>query len=383
MKNILMTIAATAMMTTVAQAEVTKHDISLAIESGNSAVCNTLDGKHGALNPTKLSDFAKCWLDVHKSDKAGGSDFGQVWAKINDKYYSVPLKTLVNAGSKTAALSMFQELIGAQVSEDTLTVINNDAALAITNNQSEIASIIETIVITDTTALKEAQAQIEALNDEIDVLEALATATSIQAVIDIQDSFNAGFAEGVASVDTQAIIDSARIGYGELNPLGNHLPSWNAGYAQGLSVANSTIVTLDELAAGLTPGLHPDDFDTTAGYIARVRSIVGTEAIRATLTMPSNIGTLLGYVSDFRAGNFANANNVNMTPNTSYGETATADGSEAGSQYAFTTTVLDSFNGVQIGAIETALQDAYDNGYTEGYAHGYADGFQDGVESVQ
>ncbi len=166
-KTLLTILAATTMFTTVAKAEVSKADLHAAIESGNSHVCRVLPGFSG-INQSILTPQNECWLDVHRADKAGGSDFGVVWAKIAGKYYSVPLKDIQQAGGKAAAKELFSSIVGAQVSADQIASAAADIDVQIESVQTEINN-----VIVNSADLELAKGQITVLNAEIDALTAM------------------------------------------------------------------------------------------------------------------------------------------------------------------------------------------------------------------
>ena len=91
--------------------------IIAAVLSGN-AVCSDYFPKTNRLNPTTLSERGHCLAHTVFADKQSGIMEFQVWVKILDKVYSVPLQELTKTGSKSAALVKFKELIGEQIELD-------------------------------------------------------------------------------------------------------------------------------------------------------------------------------------------------------------------------------------------------------------------------
>ena len=82
--------------------------ISFNAMAADSSHCNVLD-KGPQFNPTQLSEFGKCWLDTHKADELSGVDGNIFWMKVGNEYISMPLKDLVNAGSKSSAKELVKE----------------------------------------------------------------------------------------------------------------------------------------------------------------------------------------------------------------------------------------------------------------------------------
>ncbi len=198
-KTLLTILAATTMLTSVAKAEVSKADLHAAIESGNSHVCRVLPAFEG-INQSSLSLQNECWLDVHRSDKVSGSDFGTVWAKLNGKYYSVPLKDIRTAGGKDAAKELFSSVVGAQVAAD-------QAAIS-----STVAGALDAYNSIAATAGHEAAVKLVEVSTGINI-------------DDLNDAFDSGKLAGIASVDItvdnaaaiedarDAIVAAARDGY--------------------------------------------------------------------------------------------------------------------------------------------------------------------------
>ncbi len=205
-KTLLTILAATTMLSTVAKAEVSKADLHAAIESGNSHVCRVLPGFEG-VNQSSLYPQNECWLDVHRADKAGGSDFGVVWAKIAGKYYSVPLKDIQQAGGKAAAKELFSSIVGAQITAEQADSIVSAAETAVESMNAEIATVTKTItkIVTETVidevALNAAKAEIVALTGQVDVLNMIINSEHpAELVAEYNAGHTAGFAAGVASV---------------------------------------------------------------------------------------------------------------------------------------------------------------------------------------
>ena len=63
----------------------------------NSAHCRVLDMGPG-INPTELSDYAKCWLDTHKADEQSGRFGGLFWIRVGDGFVSMRTQELANTG---------------------------------------------------------------------------------------------------------------------------------------------------------------------------------------------------------------------------------------------------------------------------------------------
>lgn len=85
--------------------------VSASSAMADSSHCKELDGAHQQrYNPTELSEYQKCWLDVHKDENAG--TIGDIfWVRVDDQYASMPVKQLRNAGSKKAAQVIVKEII--------------------------------------------------------------------------------------------------------------------------------------------------------------------------------------------------------------------------------------------------------------------------------
>ena len=66
--------------------------------------CKVLDGYgESRFNPTELSEYQECWLDVYEADKSAGTLGSIFWTRVNGEYLSMPVKVLHKQGSAAKA----------------------------------------------------------------------------------------------------------------------------------------------------------------------------------------------------------------------------------------------------------------------------------------
>ncbi len=304
---------------------VTQHDINLAIESGNSHVCNTLDGKHGSFNPTNLTDFAKCWIDVHKSDKLGGVDFGQAWAKINGTYYSVPLSVLKQAGSAAAAKEMFRDSIVAEISDVQAAAIQSAAAEAITDTQSQIETIKEITKVVE--VLVEVEVPVEVIVERVKTI----------------------YVDRIETIEVPVEVIVERVITNTVDNLTQALINGNA-HATAINALDGLDAINDYIADNL-------------GY-----NTVGIMNLTDKATATTDV------VNNFTEVSTGNNWDVSTSLNVRLGGIASGQ---------VPLNAIDVVIGQIQSDIESAISAAYDSGFADGYEAGYKDGFTDGVNSVR
>lgn len=115
-----------------------------AAEVSVSEACGHLDN-HSRFNPTELSEYQECWLDIHGEESGVlGSLF---YTKVGESYVSMPTKVLREAGSKAAAKAVVVEAIIAGVAQAEYDAVvaerdalQSDLAAAVTGRDFETAS---------------------------------------------------------------------------------------------------------------------------------------------------------------------------------------------------------------------------------------------------
>ena len=150
--------------------------------------CKTLDGYgESRFNPTELSEYQECWLDVYKADESAGTLGSILWVKVDGEYLSMPVKKIHKAGSAEKAKQMIVDMVIVEMLKEQLemerqTILTLQAELDVLRPLAARLPILQADVDRLEIALAAANGQIATLNVDIASVRAdLATAQSEKA----------------------------------------------------------------------------------------------------------------------------------------------------------------------------------------------------------
>lgn len=154
---------------------------SFNVMAADSSHCNSLD-KGVQFNKTELSAFDKCWLNTHKADEKSGVSGNVFWMKVGDKFISIPLVELRQAGSKEDRKELIKDTIIQEVIVERIKTITVENGETINRLRAEI-NTLENITIPGIRS--QLQSQIDAKQTEINRLMGLPTFADGQASVTV------------------------------------------------------------------------------------------------------------------------------------------------------------------------------------------------------
>ena len=336
--------------------------------------CGHLDNPT-RFNPTELSEYQECWLGFHKPDEMAGVLGNIFWARAGDMTVSMPVSTLTNAGSKSAAAAIVVDRI--------VEVVNNERIEELEGMVDELEAAKAVLVADLAAAVTAAEldaATIASLRSELGLVEA--ARDMLQAVVD-------GEAGRISAAVAQATID-ARVGYVTDAVAAQR---YNDGYAA------STLSAQNDFRDDIN-GILGTSHDTLLAAQIALRAHVSGEAARTVAAIAAArtaalMGTGLsegtaGFDAD-RATRSIDGDDADNLSDIGRGWTGVNLNQTFSSGGLFITVAGDVVRYGTTGdnlwdVLNDAVEDVYDrgfnDGYDEGYTEGYADGFADGVASV-
>jgi len=348
---------------------------------------------HTRFNPTELSEYQECWLGFHKPDEMAGVLGSIFYARAGDGFVSMPVSTLTNAGSKSAATAIVVDRIVEVVNNERIEELEGVVAdLEATVSEKEAA-------IRALEMLRDSQAgTIAGLNTQISTLEdekaALETArAALQATIDghpavVRAAEEAARMAGVSSVTVSA---------------GNVSASWTAETVT-IALSNGSSYEYD-----IAQGASVYRAEGRGDILSQIRDTdnTRTEGVSATLDLNGNISIQFeagyGEFADARYRGDLEWSASERTSNQTVDGVAFSDltsfdpaettfrGQDAAIYDGYFQEFAHITDWTDLAAVDAAIQvageeawdAAYDLGYDEGFADGYAEGFTDGVNSVR
>ena len=337
--------------------------------------CKTLDGYgESRFNPTELSEYQECWLDVYKADETAGTLGSIFWVKVDGEYLSMPVKKIHKAGSAAKAKEIIIKEVTKVVIEERLVEVFVEDLTRINELQAQIDGLNTTIATLREENNTYAQAII-LLAEQRDNLQARIDNMFTQADLDRAEQL--AFERGLARSD---VINAVRLRTGVSE-------AFNTEFNElGVSGLGSMIRRDADFRAAYT------DLATNGFHVSRVRAVVAAAIDVAIAQIPSTVPTLShtlnggtiitygeararsggNYVADRDdtiAANSEDINNVSRVTNGQSVQFLLNGGNVAG---------LWAVTEANLVIIEQAIEVAYDSGYSDGYNDGYEDGYQDG-----
>ena len=169
-------------------------EMAVATVMSGAAVCSDhFNMNREGWNHDHMSDHTECVIRVHYPEKKAGIHSGFVWVKIDDTYFSVPLRVLVRLGNKDLAIAKFKELVGVELRDhyiqkqiqaeidkiaeesDDIRKAAEEAIEEVESNQFKIPTITETFTKTPVVALEDPTAQ---FGTEVEIDEHIETVTT-------------------------------------------------------------------------------------------------------------------------------------------------------------------------------------------------------------
>ena len=302
--------AAAVMMTTTAHAACTQAEL----EGMDNPV---------RYNPTELSAYQECWLDVHKADEEHGVLGSIFWVKFDDSYYSANLSTLSKLSDPAA---YFENMIVADI----------EAVIA-----------RETVVIEQANKMAVQLIQAGVPEETVEMLVEQAFADGV-ASVDITIDNQAAFDAGVASVDVAKAITVA-------------IETANTNAASTIEAALTGKESTNANQRGLI--VHARNAVKSNGGRTNELARMADEANVANGLLTKWEMKFIGFTySGYQLSNaFMNTLRVNGVPEHN----------------------LQNLANIIHEKVKLAYYEGYDDGYNDGYRDGYADGFTDGVNSVK
>ena len=320
------------------------------------------------MNPTALSDYQECWLDVYSMDKDYGVLGSLFWVRANGEYYSTQLSNLRTEAQRSAFLSGIQTDVVVSVA-DTVVTEGETAIVAIEKEIVEVEVIVEVIV--------EDMEEIERLQGIIDVLQPQADSVP-------------GLEKTIKDLEKEVyeLTDHADKMRQKLN--------WavtNGGEFKGNSdtLEGAVLKAQDKIA---------DLRKIRTDLEAEVKSLKGTlEAFgnfqvsqlkkeftidEATTQIGTAINEVLAHVSLAKMSDAYTMGNDSIdNSGTALTASMISDGLEIkkGSK-ELNLIEITALSELILNDIQNLVETAYDEGYNDGYTDGFADGFKAGVDSV-
>ena len=334
------------------------------------------------MNPTALSDYQECWLDVYSMDEDYGVLGSLFWVRANGEYYSTQLSNLRTESQRAAFLSEIQTDVVVSVADE---VVTEGEATIVTIEKEivEVEVIVEVIV--------EDMEEIERLNGIIDLLQPQA-----DKVPGLEDTVK-DLKQQVYSLTGHADKMRQKLNWAVTN--GGEFKGNSDTLEGAVLKAQDKIADLREIRADLEAeivelkatidsmytidtlnALNTGDQKKLANVFTVSEGILLSETIDEILTHVA-----LAKKSDAYTTGNGTVDNSGTAVDISGGEFLINE--EAVSSDS-ANTVLDIISAVSSDwhAIENdlnaALEEVYDRGYNDGYADGFADGFKNGVDSV-
>ena len=326
---------------------------SFNVMAADSSHCNSLD-KGPQFNKTVLSEFDKCWLNTHRSDKKSGVDGNVFWMKIDGKFISMPTKDLF-ANGKNGAKEIIKDKIIDSVSKDLADKLSQ---------------------------------QVSDLQAQINILTPLAESVEgLKAKISQLETARDNALAQIPHEATFTLPNGREVGLGyHVDGNGNRYVTYTQ---NGINIADASERGAQGAERAFNDALRfmpLSDFRDMVGNIAynafRNRIITAAKSHIPTVT-PDD-------VTESRRG-------TNYTPvgNTEVWGVNDEDGNAtnryiptAGNSFTISQVIIDAANldSLTLANLDVAIEEAYnagyDDGYDAGYADGYRDGFRDGVEDA-
>ena len=337
---------------------------------------------HTRFNPTELSEYQECWLGFHKPDEMAGVLGNIFWARAGDMTVSMPVSTLTNAGSKSAAQAIVVDRIVDRIVEveRELTQAQRDAIAmferfsTVTDEATAKAFVLaETGIIVFTSA--EVAAAEELARDAARVgyvTEADRDLDVAAVTIDTNDRFSDRGPGDRAMVITLTNEREIRV---------NADAAYNAGVSEINGAVHSVLRGSVGLGYTVNDAWNADRNTYYALVHVAAQAVVDAKARGLATFDATTQGSSYGAGGD-DADNLSDIGrgwtDVNLDQTFSSGGLFIT---VAGDVVRYGTTG-DNLWDVLNDAVEDVYDRGFNDGYDEGYTEGYADGFADGVASV-
>lgn len=167
--------------------------------------------EHSRFNPSSLSEYQECWLDVYKADETHGVLGSLFWVKVADQYYSTTLTHLRNHGAEAWLNSVNAEIIHVELNEKeselTQTIETIKKVEKIVEVLVEVEVPVEVIVEKVVEITKEIEIPVEVIVTEIIDNTDYTTITELEAELDAISEYK----ESIAEMTNEEIVKSISI----------------------------------------------------------------------------------------------------------------------------------------------------------------------------
>ena len=375
------------------------------------------------MNPTALSDYQECWLDVYSMDKDYGVLGSLFWVRANGEYYSTQLSNLRTEAQRSAwlgsiqadATATFETVVEVAEGIDEVAVLRAELVIMTEERDELIMSLADAnadiaakaIRITElngtiadhTMTIGNLTAEVEDLKaalptDSQIIVEAIAHNTALskqkryfQVLEALGLDEDATFNQVKKEINNYKRIRNRYIEIRDILGLdsSNTYPEMVAKIKslQAQVAAFNIDVAMTPTEGSDVNNMLVDWYDGEGDLDLSALNTYAGDSKMVTFTVDGEVQTFVKTVYGWKlGGGWASQSAPTLSQIDSINNELNADEKIAGGYLILTAGGFADVVNDMKAAIEEALDKAYDKGYEDGYKQGYANGYRDGVNDT-